>query len=316
MTLDLAFAWGPVTEVGGAPAWLMARGDRGWPAGLEHLVDVPARLWLAGRHPPRAPAVAVVGARRATLGGLEVAHRIGSELASAGIQVISGMARGIDAAAHRGAVDGGGTTVAVLGTGIDVCHPAGNLPLRDRILAHGCLVAEDPPGTDAAAFRFPRRNRLIAALSVAVVVVEAAERSGALITARLAADLGREVLAVPGSLLNDRSVGTNRLLRDGAGVWLGLEDLIGAVPRLADRAPRQRMAEATGAPLDPPLARLLELIGTDPVHPDQLAAELAKPAQAVAAQLSALELLGEVRTLPGGLVVRASKAAAPGARDR
>jgi DNA processing protein len=314
--LDLVSVSTPVTEVGGAPAWVMARGDPGWPAGLEHLVDPPVRLWLAGRHPPEAPAVAVVGARRATLGGLEVAHRIGRDLASVGIQVVSGLARGIDSAAHRGAIDGGGTTVAVLGSGIDRCHPVANLPLRDRILAHGCLVAEDAPGTEAAAFRFPRRNRLIAALSVAVVVVEAAERSGALITARLAADLGREVLAAPGSVLNDRSAGTNRLLRDGAGIWLGLEDLIGAVPELADRAPPRGASEARGTPLDPPLARLLELIGTDPVHPDALAVELAEPAQAVAAQLSTLELLGEVQTLPGGLVVRASRGAARGGRDR
>ncbi len=140
-----------------------------------------------------------------------------------------------------------------------------------------------------------------------MVVVEAAERSGALITARLAADLGREVLAAPGSLLNDRSAGTNRLLRDGAGMWLGLEDLIGAVPQLADRAPPRGASQARGAPLDPPLARLLELIGTDPIHPDALAVELAEPAQAGAAQLSTLELLGAVQTLPGGLVVRASR---------
>jgi len=178
-----------------------------------------------------------VGSRRATFGGVEIAQSIGRDLAAAGIQVISGMALGIDAAAHAGALDAGGTTIAVLGCGIDICYPSRHADLRARIAAAGSVITEEPAGTPPLKYNFPKRNRIIAALAHAVVVVEATERSGALSTARWAADLGREVLAVPGSIRARQSSGTNLLIRDGARPFLCIADLFEAVEELREAFP-------------------------------------------------------------------------------
>jgi DNA processing protein len=253
--------------------------------------------------PPPVAAVAVVGARAATLCGLEVARELGRDLAAAGVVVISGLARGIDAAAHTGALEAGGPTLAVLGCGVDVCYPPGHERLLEAVCDAGVAISEDPPGTEPVGWRFPRRNRLIAALALAVVVVEAGERSGALSTARHAADLGREVLAVPGSVRSPQSRGTNRLIRDGAVPLLELEDLATAVPELGLRAQRRR-GGGPAPPEDPDLRDLLSLIGDDPLHPDQLAGATGARASEVAVRLCALELGGWVRTLPGGRVSR------------
>jgi DNA processing protein len=250
-------------------------------------------------------AVAVVGARAATLCGMEVARDLGRDLAAAGVVVISGLARGIDAAAHSGALEAGGPTLAVMGCGVDVCYPPGHERLLEAVCDAGAVISEDPPGTEPLGWRFPRRNRLIAALALAVVVVEAGERSGALSTARHAADLGREVLAVPGSVRNPQSRGTNRLIRDGAVPLLELEDLAGAVPELGLQASRRRRRGRPALPDDPDLRDLLRLIGDDPLHPDQLAGATGARASEVAVRLCALELGGWVRTLPGGRVTRA-----------
>ena len=299
-----------------APPWRhILRGETGWPAPLEHLDTEPVELWLLGPAQPAWPGVAVVGARDATVGGLDVSRRLGADLARAGITVISGMALGIDGAAHEGALEAGGTTVAVLGCGVDVCYPSRHRSLRDRIAATGLLLSEDPPGTPADAWRFPRRNRIIAALAAAVVVVEASRRSGALSTARHAMELGREVLAVPGSPLSERSAGTNALIRDGATPLLETADLSGVEvlrPNIArlrdpelslDRFP-PRPAVPNHAHLSPPLAAVHRRLGADPVHPDELALTLRLPAKVLAARLAELELAGMVRAVPGGLVVR------------
>ena len=284
----------------------LPRGAPGWPAALEHLHEPPAELWRRGRlWPPPVAAVAVVGARAATLSGMEVARELGRELAAAGVVVISGLARGIDAAAHRGALEAGGPTLAVLGCGVDVCYPRGHERLLEAVCDAGAVISEDPPGTEPAGWRFPRRNRLIAALALAVVVVEAGERSGALSTARHAADLGREVLAVPGSVLSPQSRGTNRLIRDGAIPLLELDDLASAVPELGLNPPRPRRGGGARAPDDPALRALLELLGDDPLHPDQLAEATGARASEVAVRLCALELGGWVATLPGGRITRA-----------
>jgi DNA processing protein len=288
-----------------APPRQLLPGSQGWPHRLWHLAAPPARLWVRGADPRPGPAVAVVGSRRATLLGIDIAHAIGVELAGAGIQVVSGMARGIDAAAHRGCLDSGGFTVAVLGCGVDVCYPPEHSELRDAIVAAGCLISEERPGTEPLKRHFPKRNRLIAALSLAVIVVEATSRSGALSTARWAADLGREVLAVPGSIRSSRSDGTNRLIRDGARPYLGLTDLIEAVPEIRAATPAAaRSREPCRPGLDAPLEQLLLRIGPDPVHPDEVGRLLGLSAPAVAARLSALELAGAVMSLPGGLVAR------------
>lgn len=284
------------------PRWLRA-GAPGWPERFAHLGEPPAGVWFWGSDEPRLPAVAVVGSRRATALGLGIAHTLGVELAEAGVQVISGMARGIDSAAHRGAMDGGGSTVAVLGCGIDVCYPPEEVRLRDAIVTQGCVISEENRGAEPLAFHFPKRNRLIAALALAVVVVEATERSGALSTARWAADLGREVLAVPGSIRSSRSDGPNRLIRDGARPFLGISDLFESVPELqgtaAEGGRRLPLPKLSG-----PLEQLLLHLGPDPVHPDVVGEVLGLPAPVVAARLSALELAGAVMSLPGGLVAR------------
>ncbi|MFN2568184.1 MAG: DNA-processing protein DprA [Candidatus Dormibacteria bacterium] len=325
------------------PCRWLTRGQAGWPGQLEHLHDPPAGLWLQGRCQPVWPAVAIVGSRRATITGVDIARSLGRDLGGAGVQVISGFARGIDGAAHEGALESGGTTVAILGCGLDVVYPRGHEALRRRIEAAGALITEADPGAAPEAWRFPQRNRLIAALSAAVIVVEATERSGALSTARWAADLGRDVLAVPGSIRSDRSAGTNLLIRDGARPLLSVEDLFEAVPELSSRA-----AHAAGdgpgaadplAPVGPrpagrpvsrhrgprgsdravlpphprgvqgelelPLREVLDQLGTDPVHPDELGSALGIPASALASRLTALELGGAITALPGGLVARA-----------
>jgi DNA processing protein len=251
-----------------------------------------------------------VGARRATPGGLLTARAIAVELAAAGVTVVSGMARGVDAAAHRGALDGGGATIAVLGCGIDVCYPNEHRELRDRIAIHGCVISEDAGVAEPLAWRFPRRNRLIAALAEAVVVVEASARSGALSTARWAADLGREVLAVPGSIRSASSAGTNLLIRDGVRPFLAVSDVFEAVPGLrrgfAAAAATTAGADVRGVPAAPDelLGSILEQMGADPVHPDELAVALGVGMAALATALTTLQLRGAITDVCGGRVAR------------
>lgn len=199
--------------------------DRGSPVGLAELEE-PPDLYVVGNLSSR-PGVAVVGTRRATRYGLELAEWFGAAIAGAGWTTVSGLARGIDAAAHRGCLRAGGHAVGVLGTGIDVRYPKQNARLHDEIVSSGgALISEYPPGTPPDRWRFPARNRIIAAISAAVVVVEAARTGGALITARLAAELGRPVFVVPGDVDRVASEGCNRLIRDGAAPVLGPGDLI------------------------------------------------------------------------------------------
>jgi DNA processing protein len=199
--------------------------DREYPIGL-HDLEEPPPLFVIGET-SAAPAIGVVGTRTCTRYGVTLAEAIGAALAAAGWTTVSGLARGIDAAAHRGALAAGGEAVAVLGSGVDVVYPAENRAIYDRILSgQGAVMSEYPPGTRPERWRFPARNRIIAAIASAVVVVEAGARGGALITARLAAELGRPVFAVPGDVDRPASVGCNLLIRDGAHPALGPDDLI------------------------------------------------------------------------------------------
>jgi DNA processing protein len=284
----------------------LSRGAEGWPERLEHLRQPPAALWISGPRLPSGRCVAVVGSRLATPVGLRVARDLGAELGAMGVDVVSGMAIGVDGAAHAGALDAGGMTAAVLGCGVDVCYPVQHRRLRDRIAEQGCLLSEEPLGAEPRKVLFPKRNRIIAALAVAVVVVEATERSGALSTARWAADLGREVLAVPGSIRSPQSRGANLLIRDGARPLLGIQDLLDAVPELAPRGSRAAQPPAQGMPpgLRPELAEILERMGATPLHPDDLGRALGLSAPLVAARLGELEVSGAVLSLPGGLVAR------------
>lgn len=216
----------------------LRRGDAGYPARFETIADPPKECWLLGEV-PSSPGVAIVGTRRATRYGLGLAHEMGAAIARCGWPVVSGLARGVDGAAHRGCLAGGGVGVAVLGSGVDVWYPAEHRGLgEDLVAAGGAVLSEYPPGTRPEPWRFPARNRLIAALAAVVVVTEAADKGGALITARLAAEQGREVFAVPGDVSRSTSVGTNLLIRDGAVPVFSPPDLVEAVSLVLGPPPR------------------------------------------------------------------------------
>jgi len=250
---------------------------------------------------PAGPAVAVVGTRRASPDGLEVARALGRGLAAAGVTVVSGMALGIDSAAHEGALQAGGPTVAVLAGGADVAYPRSKRALHARLRDHGGVVSEAPPGFVPRRWCFPARNRIIAGLTSATIVVQAAVRSGSLITAELAMDLGRDIGAVPGSPLDWRSAGANALLRDGATIVRDAVDALDLALGVGHGLGTD--AEARTAGLDPVLRTLLRRVGEGATSIDALALT---PAEADAALLglTELELLGLVRRGPGGTYQR------------
>lgn len=260
-------------------------GSRRYPPLLAAIFDPPRRLYLRGARPEllAGPCVAVVGARSCSSYGASVARVLGRELASAGAVVVSGLARGIDAAAHRGALEGGGRTVAVLGCGIDRDYPASNAGLARQIAACGIVVSEYEPGVEPAPWRFPARNRIVAGLSLATVVVEARERSGALITADFALEEGREVLAVPGEITSACSAGTNRLLTLGAAPLLSAADALAA----AGIEPVPRAEPPAGH-----AAGVLEALRAGAADADELVRRTGIPPEKLAAVLVELELEG------------------------
>lgn len=248
-------------------------------------------------------AIAIVGSRRATAYGLEVAGRIAADLAARGVTIVSGLARGIDTAAHRGALAAGGRTLAVLGSGIDVIYPPENGSLAAEIEAHGAIVSQFAPGTPPLPGYFPARNRTIAGLALGVVVVEATDRSGALITAGLAGDLGREVFAVPGRITSETSRGPNRLIQEGAKLVLEWTDIVQELPEEWRRLVRGALSETGDANRPADLSddgRLLAHLAPDePLHIEQLIDRTGIPAARIAAALLALELGGWARQLEG-----------------
>jgi DNA processing protein len=289
----------------------LARASDDYPLHLRAVPASPPTLYVRGRIvPDDALAVAVVGARRPTAYGLEVAEQLGFALAARGVTVVSGLARGIDSAAHRGALASGGRTIAVLGSGVDVIYPPENRRLAGEIAARGALVSQFAPGTPPLPYRFPERNRVIAAMSLAVVVVEAAERSGALITAGCAAELGREVLAVPGRVTSPESRGAHRLIQDGAGLVQDVDDVIRALParwQACVKAPARPAAARTDA--RPGVergdgGRVLEVLGDEPVTIDDVIERSGLPPGRATALLLELELAGRVRQLDGKQFVR------------
>ncbi len=233
----------------------ISRGDVRFPTALEAIHDPPETLWITGDVDAlRAPSVAIVGSRAASPYALEVARRLGADLARRNVTVVSGMARGVDSAAHRGALEGGGVTIAVFGCGVDVIYPPEHRGLAARILERGALVSEFPPGTPPLRSYFPQRNRIISGLSLAVVIVEAAEGSGSLITADFALDQGRTVLAVPGNVLGGRNYGAHALLRDGAKLVECADDILEELPLGIRRRERIQEGESrvsgSSAPVD------------------------------------------------------------------
>lgn len=271
-------------------------GDPGWPAALDDLPDPPVGLFVRGTLDATTdalrdgPVVAMVGSRRATAQGRALAHAVAGDLARAGAVVVSGLAHGIDAAAHEGALTAGGVTVAVLGCGVDVTYPRRHRDLARRVTERGALLSEYWTGTPPAPWRFPARNRIVAGLAQAVVVIEAGERSGALITADFALELGRPVLAVPGWPGAASSVGCNALLRAGAALMEGADDIVAELPNAAWRTPPPAAAE----PIDGLAARVLDCLAAEPLPADALSARLGERAATVACTLALLEVDGRV----------------------
>nr|WP_218892890.1 DNA-processing protein DprA [Duganella sp. 1224] len=279
---------------------LLPFGHPAYPDYLRHIIGAPLLLFVKGRVqllPQRS--VAVVGARNASRQGLLNAERLAQALSEAGVTIVSGLALGIDAAAHAGGLNGAGGTIAVLGTGADRIYPARNGALARRIAEEGCIVSEYALGTPPSRDSFPRRNRIISGLARGVLVVEAAAQSGSLITARLAAEQGRDVYAVPGSIHATLSKGCHQLIRDGARLVESAADVLSALHMLA-------AAEAGARPAldDSFVDRVLAAMGDDPVQAEMLARHLGQSAAELQGQLLALELAGLLERLPGGMFQR------------
>jgi DNA processing protein len=291
-------------EVEGLGARALIAGDPHYPALLREIPDPPPVLFALGDLGVLdRPAVAIVGSRDHSDYGGEVARALAWGAASAGLVVVSGMARGLDAVAHTAALDSGGTTIGVLGNGLGVIYPTANRALYERVAASGLLLTEFPPGERPTAGSFPRRNRLISGLARVTVVVEAAEGSGALITAGTALDQGREVMVVPGNITSPSSVGANRLIRDGAEPLLSSDDLLNYYPE-AVRPPEgfadpPRATKPLPEELSPGHRAVAELLGTEPVVLDDLIGRSGRPPQELLAALCALEIAGVVEQRPG-----------------
>jgi DNA processing protein len=275
--------------------------DDDYPNLLREIADPPLVLHCAGdRSLLDMAAVSIVGSRRATPYGINAAEMLARELAVAGACVISGLARGIDAAAHRSALDAGGKTIAVLGTGIDVVYPRSNTRLFQRIVSEGLVVSDFPPGSPPLPEHFPMRNRIISGLSLGTVIVEATARSGSLITARMAAEQNREVFAVPGSIFARTSEGTHRLVQYGAKLVHDINDIFDELPAKFERA--------TLAEPEPPPQELREVLAAftkeEGLHIDSAARKLGRSPSAIAGPLLQLELGGWLRALPGARYMR------------
>ncbi|MES1927101.1 DNA-processing protein DprA [Salinisphaera sp. T31B1] len=297
---------------------LISREHPHYPQALAELD--PSPLWLFANGDTdllRYPAIAIVGSRNPTPAGLDAAREFGGALAAAGLVVVSGLARGIDAAAHEGALAADGMTIAVCGTGLDRVYPAINKPLAERIAADGLLLSEFALGTQPIRGNFPRRNRIIAGLCSATLVIEAARASGSLITARMAAAAGRDVFALPGSIHNPLARGCHQLIRDGAKLVETtehiLEDIAGVLPGFRASAPAEREPgqspdrqcdQADAAIADDDHRVLLEALGHAPARIDELIARTGWSADAVSSTLLILELEGHVVTTPGGAYSR------------
>jgi DNA processing protein len=290
----------------------IARGDAEYPTQLAALADGPPELYALGDVTLlRRPQVAVVGSRHPTAAGQRIAAQITRDLVAAGLAVTSGLARGIDAAAHEAALAAGGATIAVCGCGLDICYPREHRGLFDRIAQRGLLLSEFPPGTPPRAPHFPQRNRIISGLSRGVVVVEAAADSGSLITARRAAVQGREVFAVPGSPLNPLAAGCLELLREGATLVRGAVDILPEIGICIEaNAQTDQRVEQQGTPrqgslrLDKDYEMLLDALGFEPSTIDALVERTGLAAGAVASMMLILELEGRVETRPGALYNR------------
>ena len=271
--------------------------DENYPRRLQELDQPPPVIYMRGELTSEDEwAVAVVGTRRATAYGRQVAEDVAGTLARNGVSVISGLARGVDSISHQAALQAGGRTIAVLGSGLDRIYPPENKRLAEQIVTRGALISDYPPGTPPEASNFPPRNRLISGLSLAVVIIEAGQTSGALITAAFAADQGREVFAVPGNITSPGSKGTNRLIRDGAQPLLHPEQILEALEMTM--VAEQRTARVV-LPADAVEAQLFEALEQEPLHIDEIRSRTDLPIERVTATLTLMELKGMVRQVGG-----------------
>ncbi|MDX2160667.1 MAG: DNA-processing protein DprA [bacterium] len=295
-TFDPAAEWNKVTRTG---ASVLIRTAPDYPLMLQHIADPPPLLYMRGQFTTAdTKALAIVGTRKATRYGLDAAYRLAHELAAQGVTIVSGLAQGIDAAAHQGALDAGGRTIAVLGNGIDAVYPREHHALAARIAGQGtvqagAIISEFPIGSRPEARHFPRRNRVISGLSLGVLIVEAPEKSGALITATTALDQGRDVFAVPGSIFSAASAGTHRLIQDGAKLVTNARDILDELA-IAYEQQEVRAAVAAYNPQSEAEHALLQLLSIDPVHIDDLIRQSGLPAALVSSTLTILEAYGAV----------------------
>jgi DNA processing protein len=297
-----------VAQAARTAEWLAKPGNRlitlhdpAYPRMLREIHDPPLLLYATGRVELLSiPALAIVGSRNASNQGKANAHAFARAFSGAGLAVVSGLALGIDAAAHEGALEGPGSTVAVIGTGADVVYPARNHKLAHRIAESGCIISEYPLGHPVLASNFPRRNRLISGLAAGVLVVEAAAQSGSLITARMAAEQGRDVFAIPGSIHAPMSKGCHQLIRDGAKLVDSAADVLDEL--LPGCAPQQAPCPAAAGD-----TQLLDALGYDPVCADALALACGLDAGTLSARLLTLELAGQLERLPGGMFQRVNR---------
>jgi len=316
--VDATLQW-LATSTDDAPRDIVVLGDSRYPPLLLQTADPPLLLFTLGRVELLATAgVAIVGSRDATPQGMDNAREFARAFSTQGVTVVSGLAKGIDGAAHDGALAGRGSTVAFVGTGLDRVFPSGHADLMRRIAQQGLVASEYPLGSSAMPDNFPRRNRLIAGITRGTLVVEAALQSGSLITARLAAECGRDVFAIPGSIHSPQSRGCHRLIQEGAKLVESADDVLrelqpGAAPARARLSPPQaslfaQAVEPDAGQADGPDAALRAALGHDPVSFDALSARTGLPADQLAARLLDLELAGVVQRLPGGLLQRRGQA--------
>lgn len=287
--------------------------DSTYPRALLNIADPPTLIYVRGRlELLQRPALAIVGSRNPTPQGIKNAESFSAALAQTGLLIVSGLALGIDAAAHQAALSVQGDTAAIIGTGIDRIYPARNLDLARKLVEHGCIVSEFPLGTPAAAYNFPRRNRLISGLAHGVLVIEAAAESGSLITARLAAEQGKEVFAIPGSIHSPQARGCHKLIRQGAKLVESVQDILedldwqvqSAMPSLT---PTVTAIDQGSQPVSTlPEDELLALIGFDPCSIDELATRSGLSVETLSERLLQLELDGYLANLPGGRFQRLS----------
>jgi len=292
--VDLDKVWEKIEKQG---IKILTWQDEAYPQRLKEIDQPPPVLYIRGEYlPDDLFAVAIVGTRRVTPYGRQITEELASYLAANGMTVISGLARGVDAIAHQATLKAGGRTIGILGSGVDKIYPPEHRGLAEQMMARGAIISDYAPGTPPEASNFPPRNRIISGLSLAVVVIEAGETSGALITAEFAAEQGREVFAVPGSILAPQSKGTNKLIQKGAQPLLSVSDLMQALD--ITRVGEHKAARKT-MPADETEAKLLTVLSSEPLHVDEIRSQAELPIEKVSAALALMELKGMVRQVGG-----------------